>query len=71
MLIRNADGSQGVGQRVLVELRVRSLPRHLPDIRDQGDIGCRQQRGEFFVASVGVADREKWTLHDLPLPRAC
>jgi len=69
MFVRNVVGRQRVGQRLLVELRVRSRSRNLSDIRNDSNIGCSQQLGKFLVASVGMADGEERRLQVLLLPR--
>ena len=59
VLIGDADSRQGVGKRVLVELRIGSRSRNRSDVRDKGDLSSRQQLDEFREASVGMADGEE------------
>src|SRR5205814_10468037 len=71
MLIRNADGHQSAGKRVLVELRIGFGHRDFSDIRDKVNMGSTQQLDELLDASVGMADREEGKLHTPPLPDVC
>jgi len=66
MLIGNAAGCQGRWQSLLVELRIGSRSRHLPDIHDPFHPGFGQQCHEVLNAAVGVADGEKWKRHVSP-----
>jgi hypothetical protein len=63
MIISNLMGTEGRGQRILVELRVRSRHWNLPDVADKLDLRVPQQADERLDAPIGMADREERQIH--------
>jgi len=66
VLVGDTAGRERGGERIVVELRIGSRARDLPDIHDAFDARPLQDVLELAEAAVGVANREEGQVHERP-----